>query len=259
MTYPTSLPQKIQTLVTTISNWYLVLPDKTGVIKNNIKYKTRSGAKISCRPNSPDVNETAIIFSGAEYPKKYLEISDGNTVYDLGGNIGTFAVYFDQLNKEKKYNGFVFEPFADNLELLRENLAQNNVSKFEVFEGVVSSVNGTLKIDTSLPPDAITIDENTTTGVEVVSVSLSKFASDHGHDMISLLKMDIEGGEYDIFKNDYEFVKNNIKAVVMEYHEINDVKNYKTIEETLKPDFDIEVIYQLGHGGVIYAKNKNLK
>ena len=45
--YPTNTIDKLKTLVSTISNWYQVFPDKLGLVKTNLIYKTKSNTKKS--------------------------------------------------------------------------------------------------------------------------------------------------------------------------------------------------------------------
>jgi FkbM family methyltransferase len=255
MAYPKNSLQKLLTLIRTVQNWYLVLPDKIGLMTQPISYKTRSGMVVTCRPKSPDINETTIIFSDFEYPSKYLHLEAGDTVLDLGGNIGLFALYINQINKNTSFNGYVFEPFVGNTESMKINFENNDIRNFTIIEKAVSDTDEFLYIDTTLSPDAISANKEQK-GEKIPSVKLSTFAKEKKVNRISLLKMDIEGGEYPIFENDYEFVRNNVDRIIMEYHTISDNQNVETIKTILSPDFFIEIVYEMGHGGVLYAKRK---
>jgi FkbM family methyltransferase len=197
-----------------------------------------------------------VVMSGAEYPAKYLGAHDGQTVFDLGANIGSFAVYFDGLNPGVKYRGFAFEPFKDNFGLLKSNIAANKVQNFELIEAAVSDVDGMVRIDTAVSPDAVSITDGQ--GTDVVSYKLSSFCRQHKIDQIDLLKMDIEGAEYAIFETDYEFLKQSVKVVILEYHVLSEKLNVDWIMERTAGDFVSTTIHTNQMNGVIVLENKRL-
>jgi FkbM family methyltransferase len=252
--YPNTTIKKLQTLVTTISDWYKVIPDKLGIVSSPLTYHTRSGYRVVCRPKSPDINEVVIIFSDNEYPREKIAIQNDAVIFDLGGNIGLFSLYMDEANKGKAYKTFIFEPFSENVDLINQNLKINSITNCEVIESAVSDVDGFLYIDTTLPPDAISATKEEV-GMKIPSTKLSTFAKSKSVSTIDLLKMDIEGGEYPLFKEDYAYIKSNVKAIIMEYHTISDTLNFETLNTLISKDFTIEHIYQMDHGGVFYAKN----
>lgn len=252
---------KIVILIKNVSNWYRVFIDKIFGGKD-IVYKFRNGLSIECRTKSPDINEAVVVLSGKEYPKNEVLINtpDESIVFDLGGNIGTFSVWFNFLNKTKQYKGFVFEPDPDNLSLLSKNLNLNQVSKFKVEGLAVSGKTGVLKFDVSGSPDAYKInDEAKDNFIEVQSVSLSEYCKNNKISKIDILKMDIEGGEYSILRDDFDFIKNNVVKILMEFHNLNNSENIDLINSIMINDFDLNIPHQHKFAGILVAKNKKLK
>ena len=254
--YPTSTFQKIQTAIEVLENWPLLLPDKLKLINDLVVYKTKSGTRVYCRPNSPDVNETVIIFSDHEYPSRYLKVSNNATVLDIGANIGLFDLYINQVNPETSFKIYAFEPFRENVQLLKKNLEINKIHNTVVIQKAVSSTDGTVYIDTTGTPDSIHLTDGTM-GEAVESIKLSTFAKDNSLPKIDLLKMDIEGSEYDIFNTDFDYIANNVDQIIMEFHNLSEIQNYKKLRPIIETSFEITVLYQIDYGGVLYAKNKN--
>ena len=69
--------------------------------------------------------------------------------------------------------------------------------------------------------------------------------------------MDIEGGEYDILANDFEFLSNHVKIIMLEYHNLDQDRNYEYILKKLEESFIVNVEHGHLGGGILSAINKN--
>src|SRR5262249_22603146 len=67
--------------------------------------------------------------------RKY--VGEGDTVYDIGANIGYVALSLAKQVGPKGYVG-AFEPIPQNIQSLRENIANNQLSNIHVFEVAAS-------------------------------------------------------------------------------------------------------------------------
>lgn len=244
---------KAATVVRTIANW-----PQVGVAQfrdgSTVEYKTRNGMKFRCRTKSPDTKEVVAIASGLEYDPALLHVDDGAVVFDVGANIGAFAILLDHLNHGRTYRGFAFEPLPANVEMLERNLALNGVEQFEVVSAVIGPVDGTMTIDDALAFNAVKIANS---GRTVDSHRLSTFASKHSIDRIAMLKMDIEGAEYDILEADIEFVRESVDALFLEFHRVDGDGRYSEwIESQLSPAFDVRLMHEVENNGVIYASRR---
>jgi FkbM family methyltransferase len=251
---------KILTVIKNVKNWYLVPIDKIFGGKN-IVYIFRNNLHIECRTKSTDINEAVVVLSTKEYPLNLsvLDNRDKKVIFDLGGNIGTFAVWFDHLNKGVDYAGYIFEPHLGNSHILKKNLKLNNVTKFSIIKKAVSGTSGIFKFDISGGFDAFKIDENSKNFIEVEAVKLSDFCKNNNLQKIDLFKIDIEGGEYNIIENDLDFISSNIKVIMMEYHNIDNNKNFDYIQKKLETSFIVNIEHGHAGGGILSAVNKYLK
>lgn len=98
--------KKILTVIKCVRNWYLIPFDKM-FGGNNIVYQFRNNVLVECRTKSTDINEAVVVLSGKEYPVDLCVLDQNNKriIFDLGGNIGAFALLFSQLNKNLNYAG----------------------------------------------------------------------------------------------------------------------------------------------------------
>jgi len=132
--------------------------------------------------------------------QKYFSVKEGDVVVDVGSSIGPFLYsIFDQ--KPKKC--YAVEPFPDNLPTLSENCNDQPVV---------------------IIPKAITSGNNIEIfwedkKLEVPGIKFMDFIQDEGIEKIDFLKIDCEGGEYDIFQVDnMQWILNNVKYCVGEWH-----------------------------------------
>jgi FkbM family methyltransferase len=250
--------KKIVTVIRFVKNWYLVPIDKI-VGGTNIIYKFRNNLLVECRTKSTDINEAVVVLSGKEYPLNLSVLGNNSkkVVFDLGGNIGAFSLFFNASNKDLDYAGYVFEPHPGNIKVLETNLLLNNVTKFTVIKKAVSGENGLLRLDVSGSFDAFRIDNKSKNYIEVDAVKLSDFCKFNNIEQIDLLKMDIEGGEYDILANDFEFLSDHVKTIMLEYHNLDQNRNCEYVLKKLEANFVLNIEYSQPGGGIISAVNKN--
>jgi FkbM family methyltransferase len=261
-----SLISKIKAIYKNVSNWYLIPFDKifSGKV---IQYKFRNGISIFCRSKSTDINEAIVILSGMEYPDIHLnslfENSGSKVIFDLGGNIGSFVLYYDYLNsinfKKQDYKIYVFEPHPGNLNILKNNIninIINNINNVEIIDKAVSGTAGVLKFDISGNFDSFKLSNESKNFIEVQSVILSEFCSNKLIKYIDLLKIDIEGGEYDILNKDLSFLESSVGLIIMEYHKLSSKKNKDYIIEKLSKTFNVSAIHGNDDCGLLVARNK---
>lgn len=156
----------------------------------------------------------SFIFSevfGHEYYDLALE-SPPRTILDLGANVGMTAVYF-----ARKYPGAKIacvEPIPTNLELLRQNLASNKVEA-SVFAAAIDSSDGETTMDVGQLDYGFKVASE---GLTVPTISVQTILSELGWANIDLLKIDIEGHEGVVLKQNCDWL-NKVQAVCIEIHD----------------------------------------
>jgi FkbM family methyltransferase len=129
-----------------------------------------------------------------KYELFYKELSAGMVVYDIGANTGIYTVL---ACRSVGANGrvFAFEPATMNLFYLHENIRANRFINCEVIPKAVSNSDGGVQFEFAgesclgrISADGL---------LRVPSTSLDSFVS-AGKPMPHLLKIDVEGAEYDV-------------------------------------------------------------
>lgn len=181
----------------------------------NIRYNHRT-FPLSIRNNSSDVFVIKEIFINKCYSLPVPYGVKEPVILDIGANIGIASLFFYSYYPDATIHAF--EPQKENFELLKKN-AENLHGKILVHRMAVMSYTGEASFTGS-------VDKNNFAGggicqegiIKVPCTSMKDFCDNGGIDSIDVLKIDCEGGEYDIlYKLDPEFLK-KIRIIVGEFH-----------------------------------------
>jgi len=189
-----------------------------------------------------------------EYKKENFEIKPNDVVIDVGAHIGLFTIYASQFCTNGKI--YSFEPFADNYELLLENITLNNLDNVKSFNQAISNSNEPIKLFLNDDESGHSMFSQSSKSIIVDSISLQKFFDENQIKHCNFLKLDCEGAEYEIIKNlPFEYFQ-KIDKLVIEYH-MADLHPELLIElkETLsQQNFEIETKKLFSDIGFLYAK-----
>ncbi|WP_161487286.1 FkbM family methyltransferase [Butyrivibrio hungatei] len=159
-------------------------------------------------------------------------LGDVNTIIDAGANIGLFSVKFSAKYPDARF--FCIEPEDSNFEMLKKNTEKINAKcikagvwykdcKLNVATTPLSSGNVGFIVEES-------DDGNGIEGTSIPSIMINNCINE-----IDILKMDIEGSEFNIFQhvNLVEWIK-KIKVLIIEVHDFyheggsEEIKNIMT-------------------------------
>lgn len=183
-----------------------------------------------------DQSIAAEIFKLHDYRRAESTIKETlAAIIDGGAHSGMFTMYARRLNPTAPI--IAIEPEANNLELLQKHLAENKITGVQVVAGALAREYGKRKLIVTLNSHnhrLLLPAENTDRkSVIVQGYSLKKIIKLCPNEQVGLMKLDIEGGEYEVFEGatDEDFAR--IKTIIMEYHE-RDGQKHQAIEIRLR-------------------------
>lgn len=181
-----------------------------------------SDHKVTLRTKSTDL-EVAVENLGKEFelPLSYLSQDFDGFVIDAGGYIGTSALMFASHLPHSKI--ISLEPSPENYRMLKENIRKY---------ANITAINAALCLDKTKPRTlrdrgtgawgytivdhpADAADAGALSSCEVVS--MDQIIKDYGPN-IGLMKLDIEGGEYELLQNSDDWLP-HVEVLVIELHE----------------------------------------
>ena len=192
-------------------------------LEGDLCVRFRDGHDFSMRGGHSDHHTFRRVFLTDEYR---LRRGPWDTVIDLGGNIGCVARRVARHARRV----IVVEPDPLNLELLRPNLA--GYGHVEVFAGAVGGASGPRKLHftgsgrwgsrSTLFHDVQAQRINAAdAAVEVSVTTLDALFADYAIERCDLLKIDVEGAEYEIFASASPDTLARIQRIVGEYHDVS--------------------------------------
>jgi FkbM family methyltransferase len=158
-------------------------------------------------------------------------IEPGQTVYDVGANIGFFTILCSRLVGPTG-KVYAFEPIPENLVTLRHNIALNNLTNVIVVEQALSASTGTAEMFVSpwsafhsLNVDGASKRENHGPDggqITVETVTLDEFVQGEGVSAPDLIKLDVEGAELLVVAGMRETLRTVQPLLLVEIHDTND-------------------------------------
>lgn len=216
--------QKVFITLKSIKNIDLFILDYLGFKhKQDLLYKLRNGTSIYCRAKTTDVSEAIIINSDLEYPSKYFPTKKNPIIVDIGANIGAFSIYTYNYLQNKHPKIYAIEPSLNNFQQLNKNLGLYKNWNIIPFKLAISSSNGSALLDISGAFDSHFLKKHGEKGFNSETVQTLKFdtfCQKNNISTIDLLKIDIEGGEYDLFETSHNFIRKIAKIIMIEVHHI---------------------------------------
>jgi len=184
-------------------------------------------------------------FFSTEFMKNY--ISKDDVVIDIGANIGYYALLEGKLARKGEI--YCVEPVPANVHLLKKNIELNNCKNISVFQYAIGDFNGKSKIyiydkcnwsSFIRNPKGNIVEE-----IEVPVMTLDTFVKKHVHRNPTLIRMDVEGYEYNILKGASETLRKSTKlklAIEMHPHLMPSASTKELLNILKGNDFKVRAI-----------------
>lgn len=224
----------------TIENISTFVLDYLGLLHGHVIYKIKNKPyKFLVRANTSDKDEVVAVMSGHEYNFSLLPKIKNPIIFDVGSYIGDSAVYASDFfhNKCRIYS---FEADFDNYRYTNINLILNNINTTTLFYLALGNKNGLAYIDKENRPfDGYRTTSKKIIGSSVQMNTITEIARKLKLKNIDILKMDIEGGEFEIFNDriSYDFISKQVSYIYLEYHYDFGQKRVEKLLQKLFKDF----------------------
>jgi FkbM family methyltransferase len=213
------------------TNWPAVLRDmalgRAGRGPDTLTFRTRTGARIDT-PNRPGARVPVYeIFADDSYRFEWFLgplLHRPIRVFDIGGHVGTFSVRLTQLHPDATVTAF--EPSATTAAYLRRNVHNNGVTdRVSVVERALAATSGRAVFDDNGAGSGLNGLAATRgvarsgVGTDVETVSFDDAMAMAGGP-VDVVKIDCEGGEYDLVLGSSPETWNAVQRVVIEHHPV---------------------------------------
>lgn len=166
-----------------------------------------------------NMHHVALLFHEFFVRKDYdwfYAVHPGDVVMDIGANIGMFTCHALDLGAAKVY---AIEPNIKLIETTMRNALPHIVNKVECpvipIQCLIGDPNDGEKMKAHIHTDGDADFDKTSIPVR----TFKDIITTYGIEKIDFLKMDCEGGEYDVLtEENYEYIANNVKHIALEIH-----------------------------------------
>ena len=207
-----------------IENWWIIFSILLNNSKKEVFLKLRDNTALVINNNLLDI---VVILENFNENNPYLKFKKNelanSTIIDIGSNIGAFTIYASKQYPFSKI--FSFEPDHINYEKLLKNISLNKITNVVASNHAVGKNNGIVKLYSDEFGKFGTVGSSLTKigpkSTNVKCDSLEEILNANNIKICDLLKVDCEGGEYDIILSSNKKILQNINSIAMEYHNIN--------------------------------------
>jgi FkbM family methyltransferase len=180
------------------------------------------------------------------------EVKRGNTILDIGANIGYFTLIFARLvGKEGKV--FAFEPETNNFTFLKKNIRRKRLQNVTLIQKAVSNETGKARLYLCAYNVGNRMICNSGEGrmyIEVETVRLDEYFKNYGN--IDFIKMDIQGAEWIALEGMLNLLRKNKNLKIIIEFTPDNLKKFGVEPQEL-PKLLLE------HGFKLYDINEHLK
>ena len=206
-------------------------------------------APVSLRTDTSDINIFEQVFVDREY--EFLNGRKLDTIIDAGANIGLASVCFKQLNPQAKI--IALEPESSNYELLVKNTSS--------YDQVTALKMGLWNKATFLKianPEGVKsgfrLAEVEAGDADIETTTVDALIDQLGVDKVDLLKIDIEGGEVELFADKPQWLS-RVRMLVIELHDRQVTGCSRALYSAVDPYVDAE--YRYGENIVLILNGKS--
>ncbi len=184
--------------------------------------------------------------------QRFHSVKSGDIVVDIGASVGPFTYSILTQNPKVAY---CVEPSKDLFTSLVRNTSKFSLNTPIVYVNkAISEAGKDVKVFSG--------NENVYGGVDEFDyISFSNFIQDYKISHIDFLKMDCEGGEYDIFTDDnIEWILDNVRYIAAEFHLTYPgcKEKFKNFRDKYLQRFDSYIILSNGYQNVSNGFELNL-
>ena len=210
------------------------------ILENNINFLLRKES------SDQNVYEEIFDYNCYSFVSDYLNGIASPLILDLGANIGLASVYFSQFCTGGTY--ICVEPNQDNINTLIINLNSNHLNHKVVNKGIWHETTNMFLEKTSESWTACLKNQNKGNNSQLIeTTTISNIIDEYRINNIDLIKIDIEGSEYNLFFEskclDFLYIT---KSIIIEIHDYKTFDIYLKLLRSYK--FNVTV-----HSDVIFA------
>jgi FkbM family methyltransferase len=204
--------------------------------------RLRNGLIFQIDPQSSDRATVTEVFIDKPYVSHSgYAIAPHDVVVDVGANIGAYTIY--AASRFPSVSVFALEPVKELRKRLEHNVRRNGLTNVVTFPFALGGKDSEETIWVDGSSSSIVYDNNSGKSEVIHTTTFAHFLERSGLGYVDVLKMDIEGAEFDVFQTLTPVVLRRIHRVTMEFHKVSEEKSARALVMQLHTNgFRIDVL-----------------
>jgi FkbM family methyltransferase len=203
-------PNELRKIEVTDSGLFIVLPN---------------GLRFAWHPQDFRTAVSHIVNDGGYELKErdllFRLVANAQTVFDIGANVGWYALHFSRLIAEKGGSVYAFEPIKKTYDALAENIDINKTQNISIFNNGFGDENRSVRFflpecSGSVAASMRPLYDSGSEEEECEILKLDDFVAEREIKDISFLKCDVEGAELLVIRGGMSTLENQNPIVFME-------------------------------------------
>lgn len=179
------------------------------------------GMNLQLQASSQELLSYWEIFIEKEYQYFDQELNENSVVFDVGANVGFFALFYARRKKTGKI--FSFEPSPSVYKRLEHNVNANGGDVIKTFPKALGDNKGVVAFEqTPLSLNSKVVSQTTESSINVEVSTLDEFVIEEDIAKIDLLKIDTEGFELQVLKGGANKALPRTQRMIIEFHKAGD-------------------------------------
>lgn len=205
--------------------------------KGVTEYRLREGLRFKVRRYSSDGSCVVDVTREREY-FKHFAVFPGDTVVDIGANIGSFSVYAAWLQPTARV--LAVEPLQENFSLLTENVRLNGLKNVETLQAAVMDKAGSVTVyhgNRAAEGSSSVVASAAVDGSRPETVPAIGFEELLDRtERVDFLKIDCEGAEFDFLPDAPAACLRKVRKIAMEYHDVRPGVTHRDLVRKLESE-----------------------
>jgi FkbM family methyltransferase len=165
-------------------------------------------------------------------------------IFDVGAHIGLFSLYVRAFNKTVPI--IAFEPEPGNFKRLARTMTENNVESIQLEPKALAYQTKKRQLIISVDSHNHKLSNSSMSEIDekailVEAVSLKDYCLKNNIKKIALIKIDIEGGEFELLRSWGQDDFDKIDALILEYHNTPMASHKELLDILRKSKFGVQI------------------
>jgi FkbM family methyltransferase len=163
-------------------------------------------------------------------------------IYDVGANYGFLSMVWGRAFEKRKGKVFSFEPSPNVLNITQKSISFNKLDNVKLFQKAVGDISGHITIHEGKASSNVKKLRDTKQ-IKVEMTSLDDFTKNQKIESIDLIKIDVDGFEYEVLQGAKDIMKKHKPIFIVETNNDSRILDYFSLNDYVILDMSLNRVF----------------